>query len=415
MLNRQVLFVGEGVSLAHIGRPLALAGCLRQCGYEMSFACGRDHTGLVERSGLRMEELPTLRADVFRTRLARGKPVYDSETLTEYVEAELELIERVGPDLVVGDFRVSLSISCRVLGVPYVALANAHWSPWSRQRFPLPELSLLRVLGSGWLPRAIVGLASPLVFRHQAAPFNRVRRRWGLPPVASIREVYTDGDWTLYADLPSVAPTKALPANHHYLGPVLWEPCVPLPEWFDELPGDRPVVYVTMGSSGRVAALEAVLGALGKMPVAVVLATAGRTSTDDLPANVYSARYLPALRVLSRADLATTNGGCASGYQALSRGVPLLSLPSNADQYYTAGGVAASGAGLTVRSGRASERAVRLAVERLLCCSSFRCNAERLMRECPQFDSGRRFREFLGEVLPVAERSRMPALREART
>ena len=54
-------------------------------------------------------------------------------------------MRRVRPGVVVGDFRLSLSISARLAGIPYVALINAHWSPWSTQRFPLPELPIVNV------------------------------------------------------------------------------------------------------------------------------------------------------------------------------------------------------------------------------------------------------------------------------
>ncbi len=42
------------------------------------------------------------------------------------MKADLALLEEIGPDLVIGDFRLSLGISCRVLGIPYVSLVNAH-------------------------------------------------------------------------------------------------------------------------------------------------------------------------------------------------------------------------------------------------------------------------------------------------
>ena len=46
-------------------------------------------------------------------------------------------------------------------------------------------------------------------------------------------------------------PTYDRPANHQYLGPVLWSPAVELPGWWDSLPTDRPIVYATLGTSGR--------------------------------------------------------------------------------------------------------------------------------------------------------------------
>ena len=44
---------------------------------------------------------------------------------------DLELIRRIEPDVVVGDFRLSLAVSAPMAGVPYIALANAYWSPFA--------------------------------------------------------------------------------------------------------------------------------------------------------------------------------------------------------------------------------------------------------------------------------------------
>ena len=55
----------------------------------------------------------------FLDNLAKGRPVYDVNTLRSYVRADLALLEAVKPDLVVGDFRISLGVSARVAGIPY--------------------------------------------------------------------------------------------------------------------------------------------------------------------------------------------------------------------------------------------------------------------------------------------------------
>ena len=95
-------------------------------------------------------------------------------------------------------------------------------------------------------------LARPLAFALHARPLNTVRREHGLPALGhDLRHSYTWGDHTLYADIPELFTTQALPPNHHFLGPILWSPTVPEPEWWSALPSERPIVYVTLGSSGR--------------------------------------------------------------------------------------------------------------------------------------------------------------------
>ena len=47
----------------------------------------------------------------FLAALAAGRPVYHAETLRSYVRDDLSLLESVDPDIVVGDFRLSLAVS----------------------------------------------------------------------------------------------------------------------------------------------------------------------------------------------------------------------------------------------------------------------------------------------------------------
>ena len=67
-------------------------------------------------------------------RLRRGEFFYREQELEAYVDAERALLRSLKPDLVVGDFRLSLPVSTYLEGVPLLTLANAHWSPASTCR-----------------------------------------------------------------------------------------------------------------------------------------------------------------------------------------------------------------------------------------------------------------------------------------
>ena len=50
--------------------------------------------------------------------------------------------------------------------------------------------------------------------------------------------------------------------------------------WWDELPVDRKLIYVTLGSSGQAQLLPSVLDVLGGFPVSVIASTAGNRVLD---------------------------------------------------------------------------------------------------------------------------------------
>ena len=328
MSTRRVLFFSETVTLAHLARPVALARALDRSRFTPIIAAGAAYRQLVAGEKVPFRDLTTTSPETFAAALSHGRRLYTFETLRAYVEEDLQHIDAVQPDIVVGDFRLSLSVSARVAKVPYVALCNAYWSPYAEPRWEIPSHPAARVLGAE-IAGAAFRLVRPLVFGYHSLPMHRLRRTYGLPSLGlDLRRVYTDGDWTLYADVPELVPLPRLPKNtqHAYIGAIPWSPRVELPSWWDSLPRDRPLVYVTMGSSGRGAALRWVVEALEPLPCVAVVAAAGTLFGRAVPGNVHVAEYLPGDVVAGRSRLVICNGGSPTTHQALATGVPVLGL-----------------------------------------------------------------------------------------
>jgi UDP:flavonoid glycosyltransferase YjiC (YdhE family) len=242
-----------------------------------------------------------------------------------------------------------------------------------------------------------------MLFQLHTSGFNRIRRDYGQTPVKSLQEMYTLATSTLYLDLPSLITINRPPPNHTFLGPVLWEPRIPLPSWWNEVEGKRPLIYVTLGSSGDLRTAKPLLEALGNLPVTAVMATAGQR-LSGLPRNVFVADYLPGLQVIKSAQLVISNGGSPTTYQALYCGVPVLGLPSNLDQYLMMESVVKKRAGLFIRSGKASSNDIRRAVETLLGDETYRSAASELQAEMYQYHATTTFPVYL-DALGVEQRS----------
>jgi UDP:flavonoid glycosyltransferase YjiC (YdhE family) len=261
----------------------------------------------------------------------------------------------------------------------------------------MPDHPIVTVLGvrlaERYFPRAV-----PHVFQHFASPVNRLRRRFGLPGIGSLLEVLTAADHVLYPDTPELVPTRDLPAHHRYLGPVWWEPDVAAPADLAAFGRGRPLVYVTLGSSGNPRALPAVLEGLAPLPVDVLLSTAGREQPAALPANVRAMRYLPGAAVARRAAAVVCNGGSSSGYQALAEGAPVVGVAHNLDQYACMAAIERRGAGMRLRSGDLHGTEVRAALERVLGEPSYGARAREIAGEFARWDSGAAFRQFVEEV-----------------
>jgi UDP:flavonoid glycosyltransferase YjiC (YdhE family) len=395
----RVLFVAEAVTLAHLARPLVLARALDPTAYEVCLACAARYEKLLGALPFVQRPIHSISSEQFLAALARGSPLYDVATLRGYVREDLEVLEEFRPDIVVGDFRLSLSVSARLAGVPYLTITNAYWSPYARQRFPMPELPLARRLGVP-VARLVFRLVRPLAFAFHTLPLNRVRRAYGLPRLGlDLRRIYTDADHVLYADIPELAPTFDLPPNHHYLGPLLWSPSLPRPDWWDRAPQDRPIVYVTLGTSGQSDLLRLVLHTLGGLPVSVLAATAGRVKLSEVPANAFLADYLPGEEAAARARLVICNGGSPTTQQALAAGTPVLGIASNMDQYLNMEAVQRAGAGELLRSGTITGETLRASVGRLLADQGYAMAARRLQTALTAYHGPTRFQAILASVV----------------
>src|SRR5262249_24783095 len=390
--RRKVLFVGEATTLANVARPLALATALDSDAYEASFACDPRFRGLYSDLPLPTRDIHSISREEFLDALATSSPIYDAETLRRYVREDLEVIGEISPVAEVGCFRLSLAISARLAGVPYLAITNACWSPHR----PLPFVNSV-VTSTG--ARGFLTAVRPLGLAYHSLPFNKVSRESGLKPVGlDVRRVFTEADHTLYADIPELFPSAGLPMHHQYPGPSEWSPPVEPPPWWNQTPGEKPEVYVSLGSSGRGDLLPAVLAALADMPVTVLASTAGRKLPDALPGNAFAADFLPGRQAAARARLVICAGG-SSAYQALSVGVPVVGLAGNMHQTWTMQAIQAAGAGELVRAADFDPAILRGIVRTLLTEPSYSESALALAEAISRYDPARRLEAVLARAL----------------
>lgn len=398
--NRPViLLVAEAVTLAHFARIASLARTLDPSAYEIIIASDPRFIKLEAPLGAEFRAIRSISSAEFAATLARGKPLYDVETLTQYVEDDLALLDSIKPDLVVGDFRLSLAVSAPLRKVPYVAVVNAYWSPFVDIKYPVPDLPITRILGCR-LGQKLFDIVRPMVFARHAMPLNRVRHRYGLPPLGpDLRNAYTWGDYTLYADIPELIPIRNLPSGHRFLGPVLWSTHTLLPDWWDSVPKDKPVIFLTLGSSGQAELLSMVLAALSQLPVTIMAATAGKIEPANVPGNAYITDYLPMDIATRRSQLVISNGGSLTTYQAVASGAPVIGLCSNMDQLLNMDAMERLGAGLSLRAGEISSRELVAAVKVILGDPSYAQEAHRIGLLLKQYDAGQRFRKVVSDIL----------------
>jgi UDP:flavonoid glycosyltransferase YjiC (YdhE family) len=385
--------------MAHFVRPLALADSLDTGRYDIHFYAPSRFFGYVKDKPFAIGELRTMPGERFLENTSRGAPVFPTEVIRGYVKQDRELIGRIKPDLVIGDMRLSLPISAHLEGVSSAVMINAYWSPYTKRRSIIPSLPLTRVV-----PPRLLGpvykLAEPLAYAVHVGEMNRVRKEFGIPALpADLRVMYTEGSYVLYPDIPEFVPAYNLPANHCYVGICQWTPPTAKPDWWDRMLVDpKPKVFVSLGSSGPLRVFPALLGALSKLPVSVLISTSGRPIPHLGPA-AYVADLLPFTETAAQCSVVVSHGGSGGLYPAIAAGTPVLGIPSNADQQLSTAVLQESGAGLGVRVEEASQGRLLRALEKLLFEPQYRLAAKRWAAIFDRYETGPLFRKFVDNAL----------------
>lgn len=388
----RILFIPGSFAIAHVTRLLVLANSLDKKKYQVIFASDQTYSNFIKKTAPTLTYYPirSMESNKFLKRVNNARRVYLRHEIDELVKAELKLYKQCSPDIVIGDFRPTLNISSKIANMPYVAIMNAYWSTYSTHDFEVPG----KIFGVR-LGNLLYKYLQPIVDGYHIRPFNQVRRTYKLKPLHDLRQTFFEATWSLFADIPDIAPTKNLPKNHMYIGPISWEPKCGYPKWWNILPKNKPLIYLTMGSTGDISCIPSIIKALERLPVTIVIATAERFHLQDKQKQIYSANFLPGSEITKLSQVVICNGGCTTSYQALSNGIPILGFPSNMDQIFSMRGIEQNGAGIFIRPTQATIKNITTAVEKILEEKCFKKSAEKIQEKFQQYNATACFNKFI--------------------
>jgi len=241
--------------------------------------------------------------------------------------------------------------------------------------------------------RALNLIATRVLFRDTQRVGQRMFAEVGATLTSNIMDLSRAFDAFLQLTVPAFEyPRGDLSAGLSFVGPVLPTPKgIPLPDWWEDLDGSRPVVHVTQGTIdnldlGRL--IRPTIEALANDDVLVVVTLGGRAADlGELPANVRVADFLPYDALLPRTDVYITNGGYGGVQYALSHGVPLVVAGDTEDKPEVAARVAWSGTGIDLRTGTPRAARIADAVRKILADSGYRDRARAIAADMAATDA----------------------------
>lgn len=268
----------------------------------------------------------------------------DEAHIVRTIERERDVIRQYRPDLIFNDEQFTIGLSAAIERVPVMSLVTWPLHPAFNQRMEteIPARSaILRRLRNSW---------------------NRVLRRYELPPIQHLSELlFKAGNVLIAPTSPQLEPElQHHEPNVHYVGPM--EPA----GLFDEEPdwlhagtdGELPLVYIYLSSLSvgvnSASTFEKLYECFSGQPYRVVFAL-GKFNSLPLPmprisedGRIRFETFVPGRAVMRAASLAVYPATHSMMMAAIRNQVPSLLLPDLFERVYNAACLTAVGIGKTV-------------------------------------------------------------------
>jgi UDP:flavonoid glycosyltransferase YjiC (YdhE family) len=345
-----VLVTTHGEVLAHTTRALTIAEELRTRGANVVFAMRGDKTALVKAAGFPVRDIAGVPLKDVLRRLRRGTTRLCSDSqAVESVDADIEMLERERPDIVLSDFRPSMAAAARITNTPHVSVLNATWTPYLDHEQVRLIWPVHTRFGSAWgtLARALAGpdlmrfrfLDSlfQAIFRQMlvygGAPYDKIQAAHG---VARSRDLYHYwlGDLTLVPDYPAFMPLAAdTPRSVKMTGPLAWQSgdSTEVQTLASKLDRSRPTIYATVGSTGDPGLFPLMIDAAKRENWNLIITKAGLADLSS-SGNVHVYDFLPGEAVMRISDVTICQGGSGTINQAIAASCPFVGVACNIDQ-----------------------------------------------------------------------------------
>ncbi len=341
MVPRKIVITPASNVISHTGRCITLARELKRRGHEIVLAGSPGYlrnSQIVSENEFGYYELPDFDREEAMEALRTMKKAYNRKIFQEHLNAELNMLSKLNPHLVIVDFRLTMYVSARVLRIPIVSLLNARWLPqYFMGKYEAPDSHPLPLLTKQIFGKRIANFLWPylikLIQRYKLSPFPRICKRYQLEVRRYLPDILI-GDYNLILDTKLWGPTKDLPQNFKQVGPIIWSPDLPLPAWVNELDESKPSIYITMGSTGDSHLFKALFESFRDTEFQVIVSTGGQieVNPDALSKNLYVEKYLPGEEIMKRVDMVICHGGNQTVYQAIKTGTPCLVIATHLDQ-----------------------------------------------------------------------------------
>ncbi len=310
MKSRKLLFVA-GPALGHIMRIIAIANAMRS-EHTVSLATDGGWEDVFLRYGYEYKRLTGTLVEKALESSSLSTPL---SRLHQTLIDDILLLEQQKPDLVVTDWRPTMRLAAKIVGIPCIAVVNPHITRSYRGRRAAPaEHPIVKWFGQQF-GDMLMPILEPIFQRIWAKPYRQLAQIYGLKGWHDLRD-YVIGDATLYPDLPSLNPVRS--NKGIFVGPITLSPAI------TELPQlHSPVLYITAGSEKLHQFADNIVQIVNPWPGSVVVTLGGYPAREAWPDHWVVRDYVDLKSIYAQnVDIVWLyHGGNGSSYQLIKHWV----------------------------------------------------------------------------------------------
>ena len=404
-----LVFAVAGYNLAETGRMLEIAKAAKDSFDILFISYGGRFEALIEGAGFALKKMePRLTPQ----KLAQLRVVLSGETwntvgyfsadeLAPRVAREIALFEEIRPAAVLTGWCLSVTLSTRAAGVPFVNVLHStsisEWyeaglQPWPDRLYWLRRFFSEERLTKRFNKKILCG-TFPL------RPYHKVGQRYGLKPFENFIALL-EGDHTLLADIPGWVGLPNVRPNVHYVGPLVAKIEADIPEEVANVPRDKPIIYFAMGSSGKPKLIADIIEGFEGKPYRVIAPVKGLIELMDVqvPPNVIVTGFLPAHKVNPMADVSVIHGGQNTVMNACLSGTPIVGMGMHPEQEANLEACVRKGFAIRLNKWRDTAHDVIEAIDKQLGNESAKNKVVELQKQLEKWDGPANAAKFLRET-----------------
>ena len=405
---KTIIFAVAGYNLAETGRHIEIARACRDLFNIIFISYGGKFENLILEAGFTLKKMePRLTDKQLRhVRKALSGETFNTvgyftaEEMQPRVDNEIRLFNEIKPACVLTGWCHSVMISTRVAGVPFVNVLHststteyykAGLQSWT-DKYKFAFLSWL------FTEEQLSKRMSKIVLRKKSLvkSFNTLAKKYGLKEFNNIFEVL-EGDYTLLADIPEWVGLSELRPNLHHIGPLPLRLESDIPDQIKEIPRDKPIIYLAMGSSGKPGLIADIIEGFRHKPYHVIAPVKSHITDMDLeiPSNVIVTGFLPAHKVNPMADVSVIHGGQNTVMNACLSGTPIVGIGMHPEQQANLDACVRKGFAIRLNKTRVTASAVLDAIDQLLNDAKAKEEVTKFQQELMEWDGPANASKFL--------------------